>query len=184
MHERDPSLKRLQQEQHQFGEGDAQHQNQSSSGDSFGGARRKTSVYKLGNSESSTSEDGPRSAAAMAAAAANGAAEGPGGIGSYLSRKEFGNLEGGGAGGGAGGAGGSVLPGIMDSGYASHGSGAGGGGGAYPKMQLPVSTLYTNFKPTRNFDSLDTRAADAVSHRGFHYVCGPRLPRPPPAGGL
>ncbi len=144
MHERDPSLKRLQQEQHQFGEGDAQHQNQSSSGDSFGGARRKTSVYKLGNSESSTSEDGPRSAAAMAAAAAaNGAAEGPGGIGSYLSRKEFGNLEGGGAGGGAGGAGGSVLPGIMDSGYASHGSGAGGGGSGYPKMQLPVRTQFS-----------------------------------------
>eukprot|EP00095_Tigriopus_kingsejongensis_P009844 maker-scaffold21_size687808-snap-gene-5.36 protein:Tk09844 transcript:maker-scaffold21_size687808-snap-gene-5.36-mRNA-1 annotation:"ring finger protein 31" len=53
--------------------------------------------------------------------------EGPGGIGSYLARQEFGSNEG-------------QAPG--DSGYVSHGSGAGGG---YPKMQLPTQAPIESF---------------------------------------
>ena len=59
----------------------------------------------------------------------SGTSSGPGGIGSYLSRREFGSNEDQQQ---------AAAKGPSDSGYQSHGSG-GGGGGAYPKMQLPVS---------------------------------------------
>ena len=67
---------------------------------------------------------------AAAAGAATGideeqvSAKGPGGIGSYLARQEFGSTEGQQQ----------VNTAAQDSGYVSHGS-----GGAYPKLQLPVS---------------------------------------------
>ena len=50
------------------------------------------------------------------------ASKGPGGIGSYLARQEFGSNEGQ-----------TQTSGNQDSGYVSHGS-----AGGYPKMQLPV----------------------------------------------
>ena len=75
-----------------------------------------------GQSESSTSEDQQQSYTAQVTATSTTNVQGPGGIGSYLSRREFGSNEG------------SGQP-QADSGYQSHGSGA----GAYPKMQLPVS---------------------------------------------
>ena len=70
-----------------------------------------------------------------------GVTKGPGGIGSYLSRQEFGSTEehsqaGGGSGVMVGG--GESRPPHDSSGYVSHGSG--GGGGAYPKLQLPVGS--------------------------------------------
>ena len=77
-----------------------------------------------------------------------GAARGPGGIGSYLARQEFGSVEDGSQpvshGGGPPGvrgegpagqtSGSHSGTGVDSSGYVSHGS-----GGAYPKLQLPVS---------------------------------------------
>ena len=50
--------------------------------------------------------------------------KGPGGIGSYLAKQEFGSEDGQ-----------PPAPGAQDSGYLSHSS-----GGGYPKMQLPVRT--------------------------------------------
>ena len=67
------------------------------------------------NSESS-SEDAPLHYTAKIEAASRG----PGGIGSYLAKQEFGSNEG-------------QTQTTQDSGYVSHGS-----GGGYPKMQLPV----------------------------------------------
>ena len=70
-----------------------------------------------------------------------GVTKGPGGIGSYLSRQEFGSTEEHSQAGGGGGVmvgGGENRPPHDSSGYVSHGSG--GGGGAYPKLQLPVGS--------------------------------------------
>ena len=67
-------------------------------------------------------------AAAVSAEAT--AAKGPGGIGSYLARQEFGSNDGQAGGGHPGGA---AAP-ADSSGYVSHGS------GGYPKLQLPVSS--------------------------------------------
>ena len=61
-------------------------------------------------------------------ATVEGETRGPGGIGSYLARQEFGSNDG----QPSSNANGQPQPG--DSGYVSHGS-----GGHYPKMQLPVS---------------------------------------------
>ena len=76
------------------------------------------------NSESS-SEDAPLHYTAKIEAASRG----PGGIGSYLAKQEFGSNEG-------------QTQTTQDSGYVSHGS-----GGGYPKMQLPVGSklVYTDF---------------------------------------
>ena len=72
------------------------------------------------NSESS-SEEAPLHYTAKIEAASKG----PGGIGSYLAKQEFGSADGQ-----------PPVPGNPDSGYVSHGS-----GGAYPKMQLPVKRV-------------------------------------------
>merc|ERR1719357_2380307 len=58
-------------------------------------------------------------------------AKGPGGIGSYLARQEFGSTEEGQQ---------QVNTAAQDSGYVSHGS-----GGAYPKLQLPSQAPMESF---------------------------------------
>ena len=73
------------------------------------------------HSESSTSED-------AAHPFDNDGAKGPGGIGSYLSRREFGSNE-------------DQKNNTGDSGYISHGSGF----GAYPKMKLPSQAPIDSF---------------------------------------
>ena len=70
------------------------------------------------NSESS-SEEAPLHYTAKIEAASKG----PGGIGSYLAKQEFGSADGQ-----------PPVPGNPDSGYVSNIS----SGGGYPKMQLPV----------------------------------------------
>ena len=74
----------------------------------------------------------PSESSDAAAAVSAEATKGPGGIGSYLARQEFGSNDGQ-AGGGHPGAGGAAAP-ADSSGYVSHGS------GGYPKLQLPVSS--------------------------------------------
>ena len=69
---------------------------------------------------------------------------GPGGVGSYLSRQEFGSSE--------------VQPG-PDSGYVSHGS-----GGGYPKLLMqPVSTPHLSL-------SLISLPSEPQSHQILHHV--------------
>ena len=74
------------------------------------------------HSESSTSED-------AAHPFDDSGAKGPGGIGSYLSRREFGSNE-------------DQKNNTGDSGYISHGSGF---GAAYPKMKLPTQAPIDSF---------------------------------------
>jgi len=127
-------------------------------GEAFGGARRKTFTTKpAAHSESSTSEDGMRG---------GNEANGPGGIGSYLARQEFGS------GGHEGFAG---PPPNQDSGYASRGS-----GGGYPKVDLAGSGPIESFtmsvdrgflgKPPVSLDG--ELAADAGRFRSMENLSG------------
>ena len=84
------------------------------------------------NSESS-SEDTPLHYTAKIEAASKG----PGGIGSYLAKQEFGSNEGQ-----------TQTSGNQDSGYVSHGS-----GGGYPKMQLPVG-YYSQIRQIHRINSI------------------------------
>jgi len=74
------------------------------------------------HSDSTSSDDGGR-LTGRGGGGGGFAAKGPGGIGSYLARQEF------------GGGGGALVP-NQDSGYASRGS-----GGGYPKVDLAVNQL-------------------------------------------
>ena len=86
---------------------------------------------------------------------------GPGGVGSYLSRQEFGSSE--------------VQPG-PDSGYVSHGS-----GGGYPKLLMqPVSHCFSFLSPSFMMfiiQSLNPIRAFTMSiDRGFHGGPAKQLP--------
>ena len=84
---------------------------------------------------------------------------GPGGVGSYLSRQEFGSSE--------------VQPG-PDSGYVSHGS-----GGGYPKLLMqPVSTPHLSLSLSLVFlQSLNPIRSFTMSiDRGLHGGAAKQLP--------
>ena len=77
---------------------------------------------------------------------------GPGGVGSYLSRQEFGSSE--------------VQPG-PDSGYVSHGS-----GGGYPKLLMQPVSCSLLVPPLL----INLGYSESQPHQSLHHVHRPRFP--------